>query len=49
MSESEVATALLQMERLADALAEHELEDMALSPGSAERTLAQLIESLLEI
>jgi AcrR family transcriptional regulator len=48
MSESTIATALLQMERLADALVEHELEDMALSPGSADRALALIIESLLE-
>jgi AcrR family transcriptional regulator len=48
MSEASIATALLQMERLADALAEHELEDMALSPVPAERALAKIIESLLE-
>jgi AcrR family transcriptional regulator len=48
MSESSIATALLQMERLADALAEHELQDMALDPGSAEGALAHIIESLLE-
>jgi AcrR family transcriptional regulator len=48
MSESAIATTLLQMERLADALAEHELEDMALSPVSAEGALAHIVESLLE-
>jgi hypothetical protein len=35
------------MERLADALAERELEDMNLSPVSARQALAALIESLL--
>jgi AcrR family transcriptional regulator len=48
MSESAIATALLQMERLADALAEHELQDMTLNPAAAEQVLAQIIESLLE-
>lgn len=48
LSESAVATALLQIERLADALAEHELEDMTLDRRSAEEALAHLIGSLLE-
>ena len=46
-AESSIAVALLQMERLADALAERELEDMNLSPVLGRQTLAALIESLL--
>jgi AcrR family transcriptional regulator len=41
-----IAAALLQMERLADALAERELEDMGLSPRAAARALAALIGEL---
>jgi AcrR family transcriptional regulator len=48
LREAAVATALLQMERLADALAEHELEDMALDPAAAAGALAHIIETLLE-
>jgi AcrR family transcriptional regulator len=41
-----LAAMLLQMERLADALAEQEFEDMDLSPAKAELVLAQLIDTL---
>lgn len=41
-----LATLLLQMERLADALAEQEFEDMNVSPAAAQRALADIIEGL---
>jgi len=44
LSDGAVAAAMLQMERLADAVAEGELEDMGLSPASAQRALAEIIE-----
>jgi AcrR family transcriptional regulator len=44
--EARIAAALLQMERLADALAERELEDMGLSPRAAARAFADLIDNL---
>lgn len=43
---SEVAVVLLQIERLADAIAEGELRDLSLSEGSARAALARLIDSL---
>lgn len=43
---SEVAVVLLQIERLADALAEGELRDLELGEGPARAALASLIESL---
>jgi AcrR family transcriptional regulator len=44
--ESSVAVTLLQMERLADALAEGEFEDMELGQAAGKSALAKLIESL---
>jgi AcrR family transcriptional regulator len=44
--EGRLAAALLQMERLADALAEGELQDMGLAPRAAERALGNLIREL---
>ena len=44
--EGGIATALLQMERLADALAERELQDMGLTPRAGERALGNLIRGL---
>jgi len=44
--EARVAAVLLQLERLADALAERELEDMGLTPRAAARALADLIGEL---
>jgi AcrR family transcriptional regulator len=43
---NEVAVVLLQIERLADAIAEGELRDLGLSEGPARATLARLIDSL---
>lgn len=43
---AEIATALLQMERLADALAEGEFADLGLDESSAKTTLAELQSSL---
>lgn len=43
LSADEVATALLQLERLSDALAEGELLDMRLDEGPARRRLAELL------
>jgi AcrR family transcriptional regulator len=44
--EARLAAVLLQMERLADALAERELQDMGLNPRAAARALADLIGEL---
>ena len=44
--ESELAVSLLQMERLADALAEGEFKDMGVSSRAGENALARLIEQL---
>jgi AcrR family transcriptional regulator len=41
-----IAAALLQMERLADALAEGELQDLGLTPRAGERALGNLISEL---
>lgn len=46
LSRAALATILLQMERLADALAEDELTDMDISPAAGQRALAALIESV---
>lgn len=43
---AEIATALLQMERLADALAESEFDDLGLDEKAAKTALAQLQSSL---
>jgi AcrR family transcriptional regulator len=43
-SDGAIAAALLQMERLADALAEGELADMGISPSAAQGALAEIIE-----
>lgn len=43
---AEIATALLEMERLSDALAEGEFRDMGLSDSAAEAELARIIRSL---
>ncbi|HEY6877522.1 MAG TPA: helix-turn-helix domain-containing protein [Polyangiales bacterium] len=43
---SEVAVVLLQIERLADAIAEGELSDMELSETAAHKELARLIDGL---
>jgi len=43
-SDGAIASALLQMERLADALAEGELADMGISPSAAQGALAEIIE-----
>jgi hypothetical protein len=45
MDEGEIAAALLQMERLADALAEGEFADMGLSTKQAELALDALISA----
>jgi AcrR family transcriptional regulator len=45
---NEVAVVLLQIERLADAIAEGELRDLGLSEGPARAALARLIDSLRE-
>jgi AcrR family transcriptional regulator len=45
---NELAVVLLQIERLADAIAEGELRDLGLSEGHARTALARLIESLRE-
>jgi AcrR family transcriptional regulator len=44
--EARLAAVLLQMERLADGLAERELQDMGLNPRAAARALADLIGEL---
>ena len=43
---SKLAAALLQIERLCDALAEDEIADMGLDPGVAANTVAELIHRL---
>lgn len=45
---NQVAVVLLQIERLADAIAEGELRDLGLSEGPARTALAGLIDSLRE-
>ena len=44
--EAELAAALLQMERLSDALAEGEIVDMGLDPGPVEQALTAIIHRL---
>jgi len=46
MDASELAAALLQMERLLDALAEGEIGDMGLDPAAAANALAQIIHGM---
>ncbi len=45
--DASIATMLLQTERLADALAEGEFQDMGLSEQAGEAALARLIQDLL--
>jgi AcrR family transcriptional regulator len=44
LNDGAIAAALLQMERLADALAEGELGDIGISPAATQKALADLIE-----
>lgn len=44
--DASLAVELLKMERLADALAEHEFEDLGLRPHAVENALAEIIDAL---